>query len=117
MTKQELGFEIGKQKDLFDQKELILLRVLYGSYPEYAHAREIPMNERELRGKQGVRMTTSKKLLLISDWKVIATSKGYKLSNDPVEWQEAERQISAHGISEMANIKHLKEQKEEGLFS
>ena len=130
-THNEIPNEIRVNPKAFTEEEKTLLRVLYVSYPNYITAetiaqksaelqslgKGIELNARSLRGEDGLRVATSKVLHLLTGWKVIATTNGYKISCDEKEWQEAERRVVSHLASESKNVKHLREpQPQEGLF-
>ena len=122
MTKSELAAELSTFRHVnpsgFNQDELHLLYVLFKAYPNWIHAEEIikgmevwgtKVTERDIRGNDGLRATTSKMLMFAVGWRIISGSNGYKITEDAQEIAEAERQLTAHAISELGTGKHLRE--------
>ena len=120
MTKEELGQELFTFRRVnpsgFNQDELHLLYVLFKAYPNWIHAEEIikamevwgtKVTERDIRGNDGLRATTSKMLMFAVGWRIISGSNGYKITEDAQEIAEAERQLKSHALSELSTGKHL----------
>jgi hypothetical protein len=111
---------ITTNKHLFTEKEKVLLRFFV--WPTIREdfvsvetiSKETGLSDRSLRGSKdedGIRTSTSKKLFTLSGYKIISRTgrpSGLKLTNDPMEWALADRQIEAHLWSEKRGASHLK---------
>ena len=120
MTLQEVGQKIKLNKDRFTSDELVFLRLLYEHNQHYMPAGVVcalaelnhrtSINERQLRGEDGLRATTSKKLFDLTGWKIVSKTSfpsGYKMTDNQSEWKEAERQIASHATSELHATRHF----------
>ena len=124
MSFAELGSTIAENRHKFTDDELSLIRLLWLNrdyVPAKVIALDLGIDERSLRGtdkEEGLRLSASRKLWGISDYKIISRTgkpSGIKLTNDPQEWDEAANQIEAHLWHQKVNADHYKEHKTEQM--